>query len=294
MSQPHTSEIAPRGRRHDLLAQRAVEHELEEWRAALDDPKFGRWRAISVAGQLFLVEHGRRWRNHIFVAWFALFSPFLIISMLLLLTGDVGIFFGSLITMGIFVAEGVGFVVCSLLWPKLVSSSSNLKRLPHPDELPMRRAALELIQQRQYNSKLSLKNAILRGFGPGVVSIAPLSFIACLIWWISFLLQSSQGSLIVNLMILAFSSVFLFVSFFFFGVVLFSATGLLAWSGKAILDDRESVRVKRLLEGSDAIGQLQLAEAGADQDGLGALTLAQDEGQLSLVEQPAHAEERGH
>lgn len=260
--------------------------ELQAWQAILADEQLGFWRAISVAGECFLVESGQRWLKRSLTAWICICALPMISAAMYGVTssGSWWMALAFIISIGIVVIELLVFVLCTILWPKLMSRARALRRPPHLNELPMRRAALTLLEQRQYRVSLSVRRAFRQGFGPGIVAIAPLAFSLNALWIIFVALMNGFSPL--TLLISLLGSVISFGGFLIIGLLVFGGGGLLVVSGKQALDNRESVRARRVLEGPESVGALALAQEHPED--AGALSLSP---QTGLITQADHDED---
>lgn len=270
-----------------LSAHRAPPHEddaleLQAWLELLSDEQLGFWRAISVAGECFLVESGHKWLKRSLIAWISISALPMIGGAVYALTSSDswGAALGFVVSIGIVVIELLIFVLCTILWPKLMSRARTLRRPPHIHELPMRREALALLKQRQYRVSLSVRRAFKQGFGPGVVAIAPLAFSVNALWMIVVVFNNGFNPLILLLSLLG--SVISFGGFLIIGLLVFGGGGLLVVSGQQALANRESVRVRRVLEGPESVGALALAQEHPDD--AGALSLSPQAGQITQAE----------
>lgn len=233
--------------------------ELERWQAALDDQALGFWRLLSVAGELFMLQDGERWGRRVLLGWAGLTGAIFVGSFwwaqepisTLLAALD------SLLVCAYIACIVCIFVVVSISAPLMIWRAGALRRRPLLEELPERRMALELIERRQHRAPLGLRRAIAQSFGPGIVistTLVTTALATCI-----FVMTLVFGMSSTLLLAIAINGVLFFSTFFILIVLPLSGAGLLAWTGKRVLDRRRSIRAE--LEGPEHITPGALTQA---------------------------------
>lgn len=258
--------------------------ELETWRGALDDKELGFWRSLSVAGELFMLEQGQRWGRRLLIGWGALSA----------LIFFVGLWFNQdpinaldLLNMFAFGAFLSCFMsICSvgiISAPLMLWMARGLRRPPLLEELPERRLALELIQRRQHRAPLGLRRAIAQSFGPGIVITVSLVTSTISLIMLILTLFSDRG--LTSLLSVAGIGVIFFSISFVLVLIPLGGAGLVAWSGKRVLDRRRVIRAQ--LESPDHVVPGALTQAQLSSETLqGGLSSIEHAGALSLEDNP--------
>ena len=232
----------------------AAQEQLERWRALHEASGALAWRRrASVAGELFIQRHARRWARVGGGLWAAATLVWVLWQLPSVLSVSLSDVLISLTLTQFTLAQLALFVSCSLLWPKLFMDAGALRRMPHADQLITREPALMLLEQRRYRDRASLKTELSRGFGPTVLLLTPpflLGVAAC--GALGFAVSLSPVGLILGLS----------MSWLFFGILFWMAaflvgsSGIVAWSAQRVFRRLETIGAKRThetLQGSLAL-----------------------------------------